>query len=187
MASVIDPRWTTFSERGFKCSSCEEIHKGVFDLACFRPESWPGAESYEPNSALRLDADFLSEDFCVIEGKHFLVRGVLEISVHGTGGETFGYGAWSTLSKENFKKYLQEFDSGGVGGTEWFGWFSNRLKGYPDSYALPCTVVTRPSRSRPKFVLENGGHPLVREQEAGISFDRLLEIYELHSHRFERL
>ncbi len=187
MASVIDPRWTIFSERGFKCSSCEKIHKGDFDLAYFRPDSWPGAESYEPNSALRFDGDFLSEDFCVIEGKHFLLRGVLEISVHGTGGETFGYGAWSTLSKENFKKYLQEFDSGGVGGTEWFGWFSNKLRGYPDSYALPCTVVTRPSRLRPKFVLENGDHPLVREQEAGISFDRLLEIYELHSHRFERL
>lgn len=178
--SDVDPHWASFSERGFQCSACEEIHKGIIDLSCVKPESWPGPEIYEENAAIVLDRDFLSEDFCVIGGRHFLVRGVLEIPVNGTGGEKFGYGTWSTLSKPNFEKYLRSFDAGCHGGDEWSGWFSNRLKGYPDTYALPCTVITRPSRKRPRFVLERSGHPLAIEQEVGISLNRLLEIYASH-------
>ena len=65
----------------WRCSSCEDLHRGLMDLAAHAPDAWPHERSYEPNGALRYDGDFLSEDLCVIGGKNFLVRSVLEIPV----------------------------------------------------------------------------------------------------------
>src|SRR5262249_38464044 len=62
------------------------------------------------------------------------------------------------------------------------GWFSNRLRGYPDTFNLKCQVHPRSGRRRPYIQLEPIDHPLVREQRNGITFDRLLEIYAIHGH-----
>ena len=75
----------------WRYGGCSEWHTGLMDLAALVPDPWPHREDREPNSALRLDGDFLSEDFCVIGGKDFLVRAVLEIPVHGL-AEKFGFG-----------------------------------------------------------------------------------------------
>ena len=64
-----------------------------------------------------------------------------------------------------------------------FGWFSNRLKGYPDTLNLKCQVHPRAGRQRPWIELEATDHPLALEQRNGITFDRLLEILALHGHR----
>jgi hypothetical protein len=177
-----DPRWRRLKDEGRVCGSCGVSHKGLFDLASFRPEHWAGEERYEPNGALRLDGDFLSEDFCVIGGESFFVRGVLELPIIGSGGETFGYGVWSTLSRENFGRYVDGFDAGHRGDEDWFGWFSNRLKGWPDTLHLKCRVRARPGRQRPRFLLEPTDHPLALAQGAGVNFDRLLDIYAATGH-----
>lgn len=49
----------------WKCASCDVEHEGMFDIGSRAPDHWGKAEELEPNSALRLDGDFLSEDFCV--------------------------------------------------------------------------------------------------------------------------
>ncbi len=181
--AVTDIRWRRLTERPWKCSKCQVEHSGIFDLACFAPAAWRHDEAYEPNSALRMDGDFLSEDFCVIDGQNFLVRGVLQLPLLKSGGLTFGYGVWSTLSRSNFEKYLADFDSGHVGKESWFGWFLNALKGYePSTYALKCNVEPQPNRMRPLIFLEPTDHPLAREQADGISYERLMEIYALHGH-----
>lgn len=177
-----DSRWLRLMKEGRRCSSCEEVHAGVFDLACFRPEHWCGAETYQQNSALSLDGDFLSEDFCVIGGADFFVRGIVELPIIGSGGAVFAYGVWSTLSREKFTIYVDRFDAGAAGDEDWFGWFSNRLKAYPDTLNLKCRVRPRTGRRRPRFVLEPTDHPLALEQASGISFDRLLEIYAANGH-----
>lgn len=177
-----DPRWRRFHEKSWTCPSCGEAHAGIFDIAYGKPDAWPGSEELSPNSTAATSTNFLSEDFCVLEEQHYFVRCVLELPVLGT-GEFFGFGVWSTLSKKNFALYVDTFDSGEQGALgPWFGWFSNRLSGYPDTFNLKCQVHPRAGRTRPWIELESTEHPLAREQRNGITFGRLLEIYAAHGH-----
>ncbi len=117
------------------------------------------------------------------DGEHFFVRCVLLVPIVAASGDRFGFGVWSTLSKQNFTLYVDTFDGGEQGGLgPWFGWFSNRLKGYPDTLNLKCRVMPRDGRERPLVELEPTAHPLAVEQRDGITFDRLLEIYALNGH-----
>jgi hypothetical protein len=184
MVTVVsdDLRWRRFLTHGFACPNCREVHKGIFDLACAKPDPWTGDETKAPNGAITGAKHILTEDFCILENEHFFVRCVLQLPIQGT-HETFRYGVWSTLSRENFEIYLDHFDSGDYRGHgPWFGWFSNGLKGYPQTLNLKCDVHPCNGRLRPLVELRSADHPLVREQEEGITFDRLLEIYALHGH-----
>jgi hypothetical protein len=182
-----DPRWLQILERPWTCSTCGERHEGLFDLACSKPEQWPETEQKKPNSEAHHSQHFLSEDFCILEGEHFFVRCVLDVPLIGSGGRSFGYGVWSTLSRKNFLLYRETFDSGEQGDLgPWFGWFSNRLKGYPDTLNLKCQVHPRAGRQRPWVELEATDHPLALEQRNGISFDRFVEILALHGHGWDR-
>jgi hypothetical protein len=178
-----DPRWRQFNGGEWVCASCHNEHRGVFDLACDKPDFWQGTVSPRaPNATVNTSRNFLSEDFCVIEDRDFFVRCVLVLPILGT-TEKFGYGVWSTLSKENFANYVAGFDDGTYDGQgPWFGWFSNDLKGYPTTLNMKCNVHLRAGRQRPYLELHDIDHPLVDEQRDGISFDRLLDIYALHGH-----
>jgi hypothetical protein len=179
----IDPRWDWLQGRAWKCPSCEETHDGLFDLAFSGPALWPQSEDKSPNDELDMSADFLSEDFCVLNGQYFFVRCVLQLPVLNTGGSFFGFGVWSTLSEKNFNLYVDSFDSGEQSHLgPWFGWLSNRLLGYPDTLNLKCQAYPKDGRKRPLLGLELTDHPLAREQSTGITLDRLLDIYSAHGH-----
>lgn len=165
-----------------ECRSCGDVHEGMFDLFAFSPDHWGGIEEYESNSALRTTGDFLSEDFCVLNGEHFFVRCILEIPVDGL-PEKFGFGCWSTLSRANFDKYIDGFDIGRFSDPgPWAGWFSNTLKPYPDGVNLPCWVYPQPGRQRPTIWLESPNHPLAAAQEEGIAPEDLFAIYRANGH-----
>ncbi|SIN83813.1 hypothetical protein SAMN02745824_1984 [Parasphingorhabdus marina DSM 22363] len=155
----------------------------MFDLAADRPAQCGEDIPIEPNSAIRFDGDFLSDDFCILAGEDFFVRGVLEIPVHGA-AEKFGFGSWSTLSRKNFDIYVAGFDDGGHYADDgpWFGWFSTWIKGYVDQVPFECWVYPQPDRQRPTFVIDNDAHPLAMAQEDGISAEKLLEIYASYGH-----
>ena len=88
-----------------------------------------------------------------------------------------------TLSRKNFEIYTETFDGGRQDGLgPWFGWFSNRLEGYPETLNLKAQVRPQGGHVRPLVELEPTDHPLAIEQRHGISFDRLLEIYALNGH-----
>ena len=183
MNEAIDPRWNQLRSRAWKCTSCGETHRGLFDLGCAKPDAWPDSEEYSPNSAAKDATHCLTEDFCVLNGEHYFVRCVLELPLVGAPGEAFGFGVWSTLSKKNFEIYQETFDSGEQGDLgPWFGWFSNRLKGYPDTLNLKCRVHPKAGRQRPWIELEPSGHPLAQESRDGITYERLLEIYAAYGH-----
>lgn len=167
----------------WKCGSCEIEHHGMFDLGADASDHWGKVDTIEPNSALRFDGDFLSEDFCVLDGEHFFVRCIFQIPVHGV-AETFGFGVWSTLSRENFEIYVEGFDIGQFQDEgPWPGWFGNRLNGFEDTLNAPCWVYPQPARQRPVVTLVNPDHNLSVAQNEGISPDRLLELYEAYGHR----
>jgi hypothetical protein len=178
-----DPRWRRLWDNPWSCSVCGERHQGLIDLACGKPAQWPSSEDKAPNSALDLSGNFLSEDFCVLEGQHFFVRAVLELPIRGGRRKLFGFGVWTTLSRENFVRYVATFDSGmqdELG--PWFGWFSSRLEGYPDTLNLKCQVHPVSGRQRPRVSLESTPHPLAVDQQSGITLDRLLDIYAINGH-----
>ena len=178
-----DPRWRRLWDRPWTCVACGETHQGLFDFACGKPEQWPGNEDKVPNSALDPNGNFLSEDFCVLKGQHFFVRAVLELPIRGSGGRQFGFGVWATLSRQNFVRYVNTFDSGEQDGLgPWFGWFSNRLEGYPNTLNLKCQVHPVSGRQRPRVLLEPTDHPLAVEQQSAITFERVLELYAINGH-----
>jgi len=166
----------------WNCGSCGIAHRGIVDLAAFAPDFWEGPEEYEHNSALRLDGNFLSEDFCVVDGEHFFVRCVLEIPVHGL-TERFGFGIWSTLSRANFDIYVNGFDDGTYANIgPWTGWFSNRLALFEDTQNQGCWVQPRLGRQRPLVTLADEEHEIARAQEDGITPERVLELYVAYGH-----
>ena len=155
----------------------------MFDLGALVPNVWPNAWEYEPNGALRLDGDFLSEDFCVLAGEHFLVRSVLKIPVHGM-DDGFGYGVWCSLRKENFIDYVDRFDSGHPDDAEpWWSWLCNMAQPYHDgNESLGGHLHPRSGRQRPLFCVEDEHHPLAVAQREGISPEDVLAIYESYGH-----
>jgi len=164
------------------CRSCDAAHRGMFDLACNHPDPWNGGSEYEPNSALDLDRDFLSEDFCVIGSEHFLVRCVLEIPVHSL-ADKFGFGCWSSLKREHFETYVDHFDGGTVPETgPWWGWLCNRLTPLTEDQPVGCWMFPQPGRQRPVLRVDDEDHPLARAQSEGISPEDLLRVYAEHGH-----
>ena len=171
MSEGVDSRWKQLCDRTWQCTACGERHQGLFDLGCAKPDFWQGSEVYQPNSAAQNSANCLTEDFCVLDDTHYFVRCVLRLRLVGLPGEYFAFGVWSSLSKKNFEKYMETFDSGqqeDLG--PWFGWVSNRLKGYPDTLKLKCMVHPQAARQRPWIELEAGEHPLAIDSTRGITF-----------------
>lgn len=167
----------------WRCASCEEDHGWPFDLAAFAPDAWPHAERYEANSALRFDGNFLSEDFCVLGGEHFMVRAILPMPVIGL-KDQFSYGCWTTLSRENFDKYVDGFDAGEYANMgPWPGWLMNRLAGFNDG-PEPLAVHVQPqaNRMRPELWVADEDHPLGAAQRDGITPERMLEVFAHYGH-----
>jgi hypothetical protein len=163
-------RWT--------CSRCGAEHEGIpLDWAYDAPAYWDGEKTED---------DLLTEDLCTLRDDepklNFFIRGVLEIPIEGT-DERLGYGVWSTLSKDSFERVVHLWDD--PARTEeppYFGWLSNSLPGYPETLSLPLDVVVQELEKRPLFVLHEGDHPLIEEQQRGISMARVQEIAELNMH-----
>jgi hypothetical protein len=179
----IDPRLEKLQRKGSVCRSCGKVHRGLFDLAFEHPVQWQ--EIKDASSSSEQERSVLLEDICVVNSHDYFVRGVLEIPIIGFPNERFGYGIWSSLSKNNFDYYMENSDKD-LDGTEegWFGWFSNHLQGYPDTVNLKCKVVPRSGRLRPLIYLEPTEHPLSVEQRTGITLDRVFEVYRLNGHDF---
>lgn len=168
----------------WRCRSCDRLHHGLFDLVPTAPWHWDNDDAIEENGALRMTGDFLSEDFCVMGGEHFFIRGITPIPVHGL-AEPFAFGTWSTLSRDNFERYVDGFDDDGEDAEEpWLGWFSTDPKPFEHCVGEKCAVFTQADRQRPLIQLLDEQHPLSRAQIDGIDLPRLLGIYRANGHEF---
>lgn len=161
----------------FECSCCGEQHEGLADLAFDAPYYYHTVPEAE-----RAQRCTLSSDLCTIDGEDFFIRGCLEIPVIGH-DEPFTWGAWCSLSRANFERYVAIFDEPlQAHEGPFFGWFSVQLPGYPDTLRLKVMAHLRDHGTRPRFELEPTEHPLSQEAREGISIARLQEIYELNLH-----
>jgi hypothetical protein len=148
---------------------CGKSHEGFPALICHAPALWDAADDAERKSDFKL-----SDDLCRYKDEHFFIRCVLLIPVIDAEVEPLEFGVWSTLSRENFERYVETYndtDQSKLG--PMFGWFSNELQGYPDTVNLPCDVWPQDDRRRPLIELHEGEHPLAVQQREGITLEQL--------------
>jgi hypothetical protein len=156
----------------FKCSSCDQIHEGMPSFGARAPLSY-----YDIPEDERAQRCNLGSDECVIDEKHFFVRGCLEIPVVGE-SEPFTWGVWVSLSEASFTEWVKHFgDARRSHIGPFFGWLNAWLKPYPDTMSLKTHLHLRDNGIRPLVELEPTDHPLAIEQRESISVARVAEIY----------
>lgn len=179
-----DPRWENIIGKEWTCASCDDLHTGIIDLAYDWPCHWNGDKTIHPNRKLTLDAEnILTEDFCIMHGDLFFVRCIALFPLQGFDDANFGIGLWSSLSKQNFQIYVENFDSDEQDHLgPWFGWLSNSVGLYPETLSLKLQVYPQNNRQRPQVVIEPTDHPLSQDQQNGISYERLTSLYDFMGH-----
>ncbi|WP_233163639.1 IS630 family transposase [Glycomyces salinus] len=128
---------------GFTCSCCGEHHATLpMGYSTTAPAIW------EPSFADAPDC-LLSADQCVIKAQHFFVKGLIEIPVLSN-DDVFSWGVWVSLSRENFARMVDLWETPGRESTEpYFGWLTTELPVYrPSTINLKTNVHTRPEAPR---------------------------------------
>lgn len=162
---------------GYTCSCCGEYHAELpMGYSATAPDVWK--EKY----GKRRDS-MLSEDQCVVKGRHFFVKGMIEIPVIGT-PDIFSWGVWVSLSEPHFTRTIDLWTTPGrESEPPCFGWLTTDLALYPvGTLNLKTNVHTRPVGERPAVELEPTDHPLAVEQRTGITPERVREIAEAVLH-----
>jgi hypothetical protein len=173
---LADLRW--------KCGTCSEWHTGpCLDFGVDSPYYW-SADHEKASKTLNLlpswskkrKKTFLDENYCAIEDRDFFVRGLIHLPIIGA-AETFRWGVWGSLSRENFNTLL-ELDSKEerVDVPHMFSWLSTKIPEYPDTLSLKMYAHIQEPGMRPYFSLELTDHPLSQEYHKGISPQRVKEI-----------
>ena len=168
----------------WKCSSCEEWHSGaVLDFSFDEPYYWNAAwdkgavwvdSPSEPSEML--SPTFLDKDYCSIDGEFFFVKGLIHLPILGA-AESFRWGVWGSLSRENFEKLLRMGgDPGRAHLQPMFSWLSSQIADYPDTLNMKMYAHIQEPGTRPHFRLERCDHPLALEYYHGIAPRRVREI-----------
>ena len=152
----------------FVCATCGQAHEGSPSVGYSSPFYWQ--ESYRTDAT---GDSRLSGDFCMIERRDYFIRCILEVPIHDV-EEPFLWGVWITQSEQNFRDYMDTFHDTPERCT--FGYFANRLSGYPDTLSLHTQVHWQAGNSRPKVELKPVDHPLYRDWSEGISWERAVEL-----------
>jgi hypothetical protein len=158
----------------YNCTCCRKTHNGIPALTFNHPFYWD-----EKKSTINSGENILTSDLCVIDKKEFFIRVILEIPINDT-DQTFSWGVWVSLSKENFFRYKKVFGTKKeLKEKRYFGWFSNQIPGYPDTLKIKTSVHLQGGKLRPKIVLDHSDpHPLCQEQHNGITMERMHELIE---------
>ena len=183
-----DPRWHTFNEAGFACS-CGERHVGLFPIQMQTPKGWPGEPVYEPNAALRMDGNFLSQDFCVMEGKYFAMRMRLPVAIRGAEPAAFMYTVWASLNQAEFEVYVDDARRSELrANARAPARLVNNINGYVNSGGLMGSALHQEDGGYPVLLLHgpqpdnDPNHTLLSDQRNGIGVDRMLELFVAYGH-----
>lgn len=158
----------------FTCPCCGEEIVGLPDLGYEAPAVYAGLPETE-----RAQRATLTSDLCTVDDAFFFIRALCRVPIQAT-EQDFGWGVWVSLSQENFRRYKESFhdsDQSKLGAM--FGWFCNRLPGYPDTLSLQTRVVPQDGNQRPLVYVKevHAGHPLYIEQCEGMPQEKLARLY----------
>lgn len=154
------------------CHCCGKQHNELpLAMGLDSPDPWLGLSEAERESRGEI-----SSDTCIIDGKEFFVLGCLDIPLIGQ-PDVFRWLAWVSVSEKSYARITDLWETD-IRDTEppFFGWLSNTIGVYPDTYALKSNLYLRNHGMRPFIHLEPTDHPLAIEQREGISLQRVQEI-----------
>lgn len=183
-----DPRWNAFNTQGFQCS-CGERHTGLFPINLHHPIGWKGGDEYEPDEPIRMDGDFLSGNFCVVQGKFFAMRMRLPLRMRGAEPAAFMFTVWASLDRGDFEAFHAAYSANKLStDVKVPARLVNRVGGYPDTFNLMGSAFQELDRAPPILIIHgiqagpNNAHPLLAEQRFGIDVDRMLELFAAYGH-----
>lgn len=159
------------------CSICQQEHDELPDIGSDRPDHYWDVDEDERERRIKL-----TSDTCEIDGEHFFIRGVVQIPIFGD-PDGFGFGCWVSLKEENYRTYLQNFDTAEIG--PFFGWLCTRIDYYAaETELLKTSVIFRGSGLRPSIKLhQSEEHQLAIDQRKGISKEQAWEIVHFYTNR----
>ncbi len=162
----------------WRCEVCGVVHSdSVAALGADAPQYW-----YDLPPTERSRRAELSSDQCLIDDQHFFVLGRLLLPVINE-EEAFELLVWVSLSPQNFRRMSELWTTPGrEGEPAYFGWFSSRLPGLPETMNLKCHVHTMPVGERPSVELEPSAHPLALAQRDGLTRPQLQSLIALLMH-----
>src|SRR2546421_9088921 len=108
----------------YRCSTCGRIHDDLPHIGMDKPDHW-----WDVPEGERAERVEITSDTCIIDNEDFFIRGVIEIPVRDY-PPGFGFGVWVSQKRENFFKYLENFDSAEIG--PFFGWLCTRIAFYKE-------------------------------------------------------
>ena len=158
----------------FKCDTCGQFHDGLpMDLAFARPADFFKIPPDERSSRIKMN-----DDLCVIDDAEFIVRGVLELPIIDS-EERFSWGIWAIISEQDFKRYLELWDSDEADKEPPFaGKLSGGIKVYPESDLLDVKVKLQSGNKRPLFITETIDNQLGIDQNNGITMAQVHRVIE---------
>jgi hypothetical protein len=159
----------------FQCARCDEWHEGAPSLAFNLPDYCRPFSKEEFAKRVRY-----KEDMLVVDDEHYFIRSCLSVPIEGS-RESFLWGLWTTVSRDNFGKYLDTLESGEPNGP-YFSWLGNNIPGYPAVMGLKAQTVPRAGGERPAVVLEESDHPLSIDFHRGMPFERARALFERALH-----
>ncbi|MEP7210335.1 MAG: DUF2199 domain-containing protein [Alphaproteobacteria bacterium] len=182
-----DPRWVKFNGPGLDCS-CGEHHVGLIALSMLRPAGFPEAIAPDSNSQLHTVGNFISQDYCVWEGKYFAIRMSLPMAIQGIPAPALLLSVWGSVDESTFKAYIAAMNAGTLNPqAQAQARLVNRIAGFSDTFGLLGAAFQQPNEP-PLLLMLTGAdgkpsdHKLIFEQRNGITLDRLFDIYAENNH-----
>ena len=125
----------------------------------------------------------ISSDQCIVDEKHFYIRGCLDIPILGQ-EESWIWGLWALVSMEDFDVLDETWKT--VGREKRLppmkARLANALKVYPATLNLKMTLRVQPLGSRPLFFIDEREHEMAQQQIYGISREQAVEMACLLMH-----
>ena len=161
----------------YHCRTCGEVHDGLPAWHFAAPVQVLAIPDEE--RASRVD---LTEDDCVIDGKEFYLKGLLEVPVHNV-PHPFTWGVWLSVREESYLRFTKSFsDRSRTAGGSFFGWLCNSIPAYPETQLLKTQLHLREYPMRPWVELEPTDHPLAIAQRRGIDRSTAIAMAEQLPH-----
>lgn len=154
------------------CATCGQAHDelpfGYGARAPLAAEDIPAAEREE-----RLE---LGSDQCVIDDSRFFLRGRMEIAVSDAPQHTFIWGVWVEVTELQFDRAAVLWETEDSKQPPMPGSLATAVPCFQDTAGLAALLHFHAVGQLPRVVLAASDHPLAREQQQGISLERVKAI-----------
>lgn len=153
----------------FICACCGKPQRGSPAYGYDKPIDYFDIPENERGDRVQHDTDT-----CVIDRDQHYIKCTLDIPIIGA-EEPLCWGVWIKLTAPAFKAYWKGIGADQSSFKE-VGWLDCTLPGYNDLdrdgnlITLEVDVVGNPAGLRPSVYLRDRDHPLVRDQQNGLSW-----------------